>query len=179
MVAGDPQQGQQRKLLTLHFSINPRVSSLRCWPCCGSPGTIRQGQQRKLLTLHFSINPSVGAGLAPPASSESERRDSPLLELTSAADLSPPRLFLLHQSRNPHQNHRPNKGNDNRSDHSACMQAHYSKHPPAHNSAQNPKNNIYHNSIASAFHHLPRQPPGDQAHHNRINEAFHDSSSAL
>jgi hypothetical protein len=68
----------------------------------------------------------------------------------------------LKQASDPHENHRTNKGNNNRSDYAATRpNSQHSKNPASEHAAQNTENDIDENTIATTFHHLTGKPTSD------------------
>src|SRR5437016_11279827 len=64
-------------------------------------------------------------------------------------------LGLFHQSRDPHQNHRANKRDDDRAKNaSAWPNAEHPKHPAADDAAEDAEDDVNHHAVSAAPHHF-------------------------
>jgi multidrug efflux system outer membrane protein len=82
----------------------------------------------------------------------------------------------LHGPADPHQNHSPHEGDEDRADYSSTRpDTQHPENPPSNDAAQNPKDDVDQNAVATPLHDLARQPPRYEPHDNQI-EKTHSSS---
>src|SRR6266576_754278 len=83
-----------------------------------------------------------------------------------------PELGLFHQSRDPHQNHRANKRDDDRAKNASTWpNAEHPKHPAADDAAESAQDDVNDHAVSAAPHYFSGEPAGDQPNHNPVEQS--------
>src|ERR1017187_546832 len=101
-----------------------------------------------------------------------QRRYSELLSRLRFVSYQKSCSGFFQQSRNPDQNYRAHKRDNDGTYHAASRpDSQESKDPAAHNAAEDTENDVHQHAVAAALHHLTRKPTCNQSNHNPSDES--------